>query len=144
MMSSLKIVSWNPQGFQKSGSRTKQKCEFLMKEYNHNKFDILTLQETHHQSEENLPQYIQDLKVTHKFYHRPASPSDTYAGIVVLVHKDWKVILTKEIVPGRVLKIVVQKAKGKIFNIMCIYAPPRNSTPGNFERRLEILKEQLT
>ena len=140
-MSSLKIVSWNPQGFQKSGSRTKQKCEFLMKEYNHNKFDILTLQETHHQSEESLPQYIQDLKVTHKFYHTPANPSDTYAGIVALVHKDWKVILTKEIVPGRVLKLVVQKAKGKIFNIMCMYAPPRNSTPGNFERRLEILKE---
>ena len=140
-MGSIKIVSWNPQGIQKSGTRTKQKCNFLMKEYNHNQFDILTLQETHHQSEENLPQYIQDLKVTHNLHHTPASPSDTYAGIVTLVHKDWKVIHSKTVVEGRLLKLVVQKAKGKIFNILCIYAPPRKSSPGNHEKRLQVLKE---
>ena len=140
-MGSIKIVSWNPQGIQKSGTRTKQKCDFLMKEYNHNKFDILTLQETHHQSEANLPQYIHDLKITHNFYHTPATPSDTYAGIIALVHKEWKVIQFKEIVKGRLLKLVIQKAKGKIFNVMCIYPPPRKAVPGNYEKRLEILKE---
>ena len=101
-MGSIKIVSWNPQGIQKSGTRTKQKCDFLMKEYNHNKFDILTLQETHHQSEANLPQYIHDLKITHNFYHTPATPSDTYAGIIALVHKEWKVVQFKEILTSRV------------------------------------------
>ena len=138
-MASIKIVSWNPQGIQKAGARTKQKCNFLMTEYNHNHFDILTLQETHHQSEENFPQYIHDLKLSHALYHTPANPTDPYAGIIALVRKDWKVIEKKEIVPGRLLKLVVQKSKGKIYNIMCVYGPLRKSVPGNNEKRLEIL-----
>ena len=140
-MANIKIVSWNPQGFQKTGIRTKQKCDFLMKEYNHNQFDILTLQETHHQSEEALPQYIHDLKLSHHFYHTPANANDTYAGIVVLIEESWTVIEKKEIVPGRLLKVVVQKGKGKIYNIMSIYVPPRKSSPGNYEKRIEVLKE---
>ena len=140
-MANIKIVSWNPQGFQKAGIRTKQKCDFLMKEYNHNQFDILTLQETHYQSEEALPQYIHNLKLSHHFHHTPANAIDTYAGIVVLIEKSWTVVEKKEIVPGRLLKVVVQKGKGKIYNIMSIYVPPRKSTPGNYEKRIEVLKE---
>ena len=130
-MGSIKIVSWNPQGIQKSGARTKQECDFLMKEYNHKKIDILTLMETHHQSETSLPQYIHD---PHNLYHTPANLSDTYAGIVALVHKEWKVIPIKEIVEGRLLKLVIQMAKGKIFNVMCICPPPRKAVPGNYNK----------
>ena len=140
-MTSIKLVSWNPQGIQKTGVNTKTKCEFLEKEYNHNKFDILTLQETHHKNEEALPQYIHDLKISHNLIHTPANENDPYAGIVTLVHKDWKVIEHKTLIQGRLLNIVVQKASGKIYNLISVYAPPRKATPGNHEKRLEILQE---
>ena len=80
-MASIKIVSWNPNGIHKDSKNTKTKCDFLEKEYNNNNFDILTLQETHHTDEINLPKYIQRLKVTHNFLDTKATNNDKAAGI---------------------------------------------------------------
>ena len=140
-MADIKVISWNPQGIQKNGARTQLKCDFLEKEYNNNNFDILTLQETHHKTEESFPQYINNLKISHNLFQTPASETDPYAGIVTLVHKDWKVVENKVLVEGRLLQVTIQKGKGKSYKVICVYAPPRKAVPGNYEKRLEILEQ---
>ena len=94
-MADIKIISWNPQGLQKNSQRTPLKCDFLAKQYNHNNFDILSLQETHHKDESAFPQYLNDLKISHSLLHTPASINDSYAGIIVLIRKEWKILSTR-------------------------------------------------
>ena len=139
-MASLKIISWNPAGLHKNSPRTKAKFEFLEKQYNNNNFDILSLQETHHKSQENLPRYIKDLRITHNFVDTIAPESDPAAGIIVLIKKDWKILKKTILLQGRLLQISIQKGSGKVFNILTVYGYPKKSEPLNFEKRLDLFQ----
>ena len=89
-MANIKIISWNPQGLHKDSKRTQAKCDFLENEYNHNDFDILALLETQHKTENTLPHYIQELKISHNYLDSLAPENDSYAGIIALVRKNRK------------------------------------------------------
>ena len=79
-MANIKIISWNPQGLHKDSKRTQAKCDFLENEYNHNDFDVLALLETHHKTENTLPHYIQELKISHNYLDSLAPENDSYLG----------------------------------------------------------------
>ena len=141
-MADIKIVSWNPQGIHKNSKNTQLKCDFLEKEYNHNNFDILTLQETHHKNENTLPKYIHDLKITHAFLDSPAPENNPYAGIIVLIKNEWEIIRVMIIIEGILVQIKVKKRDDSLIcNLIFVYAKLRKAEPGNYEKRINLLQE---
>ena len=140
-MAGIKIVLWNPGGIQEGAKRTEAKCDFLESEYKNNDFDILSIQETHHKTEDKLPKYIMNLKKTHKLIDSKASNEDPYAGILMLVSKEWKILERNTLLEGRLIQVKIQKEQeDTIYNILSVYGYPKKAEADNFEKRLDIFQ----
>ena len=118
-MADTRIVSWNMNGLRKNQASTTDKLAFLDNHFPNAQFDILILLETHHKDAEDLFEY----QTSHHLIHTP-SQNETYAGIVVLISKEFEIEEENASLPGRLLNFCIKHTKTKKgYNFSAFYAP---------------------
>ena len=68
-------------------------------------FDILFLIETHHKLLTDVSPLLQAHLKDSAIVHTEASSGDPYAGIIVLVNKNYELLSEAIIIPGRLLNL---------------------------------------
>ena len=120
IMAEVGCVMWNCSGVMPTSS-TKEKIDFL-EITTKNEFDILILIETHHKDENNLPTRLLRYKSKYHMIHTEASDGDPYAGIIVFIKKDFRVLQSTELIKGRLLNMKIKHlATGREYNVTPIY-----------------------
>ena len=107
-MADLTLISWNCQGLRVNSPSTFQKMFFLASQYPQHQFDILALLETHHASEADFPPIFKEYNVNHHIIHTPAPSSDAFSGIIVVLNKEFTVLSTDTLLPGRIITVKFQ------------------------------------
>ena len=121
-MADTRIVSWNMNGLRKNQSSTADKLAFLDNHFPNAQFDILILLETHHKDAEDLPEDLFKYQTSHHLIHTPTQ-NETYAGIVVLISKEFERIQENASLPGRLLNFFIKHTKTKKeYNFSAFYA----------------------
>ena len=116
-MGSLKGYAWNCGGLRDSTALTRSKVAFFEKEFKDN-FDIFFFAETHHKSEQEIPQEILRFGATHHIVHSPVAENETHTGLIGLIRKDYDLISTKDLIQGRLMNLKLQEKAEKInYNI---------------------------
>ena len=121
-MSSLKVILWNGSGIRPSSHTTKQKLDFFDKEFANSNFAIAAFVETHLKQDDDLPTQIKIHSTHYQIINEPTSPSETHAGILVLVHEDFQISRTSVIQPGRMITChLTHKIVNTSFQLVVIY-----------------------
>ena len=107
-MATLSINCWNCRGLNARSPNTQLKMDFLETHFSSHPFDILGLVETHHSSEDDFPEFIQEYRLTHHLQHTPKSSTDTCGGIVVVISKIFNILTTSFPLPSRILTVTLQ------------------------------------
>ena len=118
------MTCWNSGGLRASATSTPGKMAFFDKQFPNGNFAIAAFIETHHKNEEDFPDLIKEYMTTHHLIHTPTSMGHTHKGIIVLIHKEYNIINTKEQIPGTLLNIHIENTITKSnYNISLFYGP---------------------
>ena len=101
-MSNFKGFAWNCGGLRCSATNSRKKVMFFEKEFK-NDFDVFFFVETHHKSEEEIPEQLLRYKSTHHIIHSPCAPRETHSGIIGLLSNEYEIANSKELIQGRLL-----------------------------------------
>ena len=93
-MTSLNIVMWNCGGVRPPAQSTPDKLDFVANNFDKLNFSVLALVETHLKQSDSLPDKIKLYSTNYHFINEPTPSSETHAGILVLVHKDFDIVST--------------------------------------------------
>ena len=102
------IIQWNIRGLKvgvNSFFKTK-KC--ISKLENVQKTKILSVQETHLISDEEIPKRLSNFDHLYHILATHATPDDKGAGIILFINKTEVLVTTEELHPGRLLFAQVQ------------------------------------
>ena len=114
----LKCSLWNCSGIVSSNS-TQEKIDFLFNTAN-NDFDILVLVETHHKLVQDIQSSLLTRSNAYHFLHTGAEEGDAYAGIIVLVNKNFEITDEQALLPGRILSFKL-RSKNRTYKVSAIY-----------------------
>ena len=143
-MADFKRLAWNYAGLRDS-TILRSKAMYFEKTFN-NDFDIAFFIETHHRSEEDIPQEILRYKNTHHILHSAVAKNETHAGIIGLLRKEYEIMNEKHLIQGRMLNIKIQhKIEKTKHNITAVYLDTNNHLTKdkiqNIVRKLRIENE---
>lgn len=117
-MAEIKCAMWNCSGILPTSS-AEEKMDFF-RSCSSSPFDILFLIETHHKLLTDVSPLLQAHLKDSAIVHTEASSGDPYAGIIVLVNKNYELLSEAIIIPGRLLNLRIKSEK-KEYNISVFY-----------------------
>ena len=118
-MAEIKCVMWNCSGILPTSSAD-EKLTFLTTSSASN-FDILILVETHHKHIDDIsPLFLHTYKNNFHLLHTEAQENDPYAGILVLVNKNFTILQESVLLPGRLLNFKI-KLFNQEYNLSALY-----------------------
>ena len=120
--------------------------DFLETHFSSHPFDILGLVETHHSSDADFPDLINEYNLTHHLLHTPNVPSDKFGGIVVLISRIFNILHTTYPLPGRILTITLQHTITQDEYMFTFYYGhhPLQHTPAELKTAMDLLTHQHT
>ena len=105
-MAGLKIVLWNSGGLCAAIPSTPLKMGFFDKEFPNANFTVAAFVETHHKTENDFPDLIQEYALYNHAIHSPRTPEQTHTGIIVLISEAYDILQSKIIIPGRLINVI--------------------------------------
>ena len=88
------MICWNSAGLRASTVTTQEKMGFFNSQFPNGDFALAAFIETHHKTEEEIPDTIKEYKVTHHLIHTPTGAGQTHKGIIVLLNKCYDILDT--------------------------------------------------
>ena len=110
-MTDIKFIIWNCSGILPSTSSQK-KVDFLFTSTNFN-FDVMILVETHHHAINDIQSSFHTYSNSYHIVHTAADKDDSYAGIIVLIHKNFTISSEIVLIPDRLLNIKIKDARNE-------------------------------
>ena len=121
-MAGLKIVLWNSGGLCATTPSTPLKMGFYDKEFPNANFTVAAFVETHHKTENDFPDLIQDYALHNHVIHSPRTPEQTHTGIIVLISEAYDILQSKTIIPGRMINVIfIHNLTGHEYNLSVYY-----------------------
>ena len=117
-MTEINCAMWNCSGILPTSS-AKEKMDFISS-CSSSPFDILILIESHHKVFDEISPLLHAHLKDSSVVHTEASAEDPYAGIVVLISKNLRLLSHTIIIPGRLLNLKIKGFK-KEYNISTVY-----------------------
>ena len=118
------IITWNCNGLRATADSSNSKMDFFDKEFPNGSFGIAAFIETHHRDIDDFPDKLKEYEPTHNFFHTPAPVEHPHRGIILLVHKKFKVVSWKVQIQGRLLNLQYRdEVEDKVFNLSAFYGP---------------------
>ena len=103
------VVTWNPGGLNRGGGNGRQRGDWLLKEWDEDRsLRVMAIQETHCKDDGDLCDGVRDMRARLNVFHSPAVEGDAFAGVMLVLTRDWGVIDSVVGVPGRVLSVRVK------------------------------------
>ena len=118
-MADIKCIMWNCSGILSSSS-SQEKIDFLLASTDF-KFDILVLVETHHKLIHDIQSTFHAYSGSYHLVHTGAENDDPYAGIIVLINKNFTVSDENVLLSGRLLNFRIKSDENREYNISAIY-----------------------
>ena len=126
-MGDFKVLVWNCGGLRATTTTTQDKLMFFEKEFKKD-FQLAIFIETHQNDNEQRPQDLHRYNNTHRIVEAPRNVNETYTGITMIIHKDYKILNHSIPIKGRISNIEIENQNTQIkYNIIAIY----NYTLGN-------------
>ena len=126
LMASFKGFAWNCAGLRSSTALSRSKVMYFEKEFK-NDFDIFFFIETHHKTEDEIPDEILRYQSTHHIIHSAVADNETHTGIIGLISKDYDIMQTKHLIQGRILNIKIKhKTEQTKHNVSALYLDTNN------------------
>ena len=123
MMGSLRGFTWNCGGLRRSAAATLSKVMYFEKTFK-NSFDFFFFLETHHKDKNEIPNELMRYEDTHHIIHSEREAEDTYAGIIGLIRKDYKVDDQQKLIKGRLIHLsITDLSKNTKHRISVVYLP---------------------
>ena len=98
----MRILSWNSNGLKRGGVSSQAKANWLLNYLDtHSDFGLLAIQETHCQDGDQMAQAIYDMELKYTVIHSPAIDGDEYAGIMLVISKEFVVEEEQRVIEGR-------------------------------------------
>ena len=126
----MRVSSWNADGLKK-GPVGQPKANWLLTYLDSNPdIAVLAIQETHCQDVTDMAQAIHDMELKYTVIHSPAIDGDEYAGIMLVISKDFVVEATDIRIQGRVMRIRIRSTIYQTnLDIINIYGFPAGRQP---------------
>ena len=107
--SSYGVVTWNAGGLHRGGPGGNQRGDWVLQQWGEDGgLRVMAIQETHCKSDGDLCDSVGDLRARLNVFHSPAVVGDAFAGVMLVLTRDWEVIESVVGVPGRVLSVRVR------------------------------------
>ena len=107
--SSYGVVTWNAGGLHRGGGNGRQRGDWLLREWDEDRsLRVMAIQETHCKDDGDLCDGVRDMRARLNVFHSPAVEGDAFAGVMLVLTRDWGVIDSVVGVPGRVLSVRVK------------------------------------
>ena len=107
--SSYGVVTWNAGGLHRGGRGGNQRGDWLLQQWGEDgSLRVMAIQETHCKNDGDLCGSVGDLRARLHVFHSPAVVGDAFAGVMLVLTRDWEVIESVVGVPGRVLSVRVK------------------------------------
>ena len=121
-MAGLKVVVWNSGGICASAISTPGKTGFFDKEFPEAGFSVAAFVETHHKTEADFPDLIREYAFSNHLLHTPTPPGYTHGGIIVLVNKQYDILQSTIVDPGRFLNVrIAHTVTKREYNLSVYY-----------------------
>ena len=120
----MKISTWNANGL--INKKGQEKADRLLTYLQSNPdIAVLVLQETHCQDENRFAQAIHDIKLNYTAIHSPPTDGDGYAGVMLIISKEFKVEIVRTVIEGRVLYVRLEsEIYGTTLDVIAYYGHP--------------------
>ena len=103
------VVTWNAGGLHRGSGVGGQRGDWLLREWGEDGcLRVMAIQETHCKDDGDLCDSVRDLSARLNVIHSPAVDGDAFAGVMLVLARDWEVIESVVGVPGRVLSVRVK------------------------------------
>ena len=123
-MAGLSVVMWNSGGLRAAAPSTDQKMAFFDKEFPDANVSVAAFLETHHKSEDDFPDLINEYIITHHCIHAPTPLHPKHSGIIIQVNKQYDVLHSKIEIPDRMINLkLAHNATKHEYNLTVYYAP---------------------
>ena len=135
------VVSWNIRGLKNTRNKnyTKKVNKIKTELEEVGQLKILCLQETHLQSENEIPQAWQEYKHLYHILSTNANEDDKYAGILLFINKTEDVLICDSLMEGRILYAKIEnKVTKEEKNIFAFYGISGNKAKN--KQGVELLK----
>ena len=121
----MKISTWNSNGL------NQLKADWLLTYLKTNSdVVVFALQETHCQDDNAFPQAIKDIKLNYTVIHSPPIDGDTYAGIMLIISKEFKIETQQIVIDGRVMYVRLESViYGSNLDVVVVYGYPSGRQP---------------
>ena len=126
----MRVSSWNADGLKK-GPVGQPKANWLLTYLDSNPdIAVLAIQETHCQDVTDMAQAIHDMELKYTVIHSPATDGNEYAGIMLVISKDFVVEATDIRIQGRIMRIRLRSTIYQTYlDIINIYGFPAGRQP---------------
>ena len=123
-MIELKFALWNCSGLRASAGSTAQKMGYFDKLLPEADFAVAVFVETHHREERDFPPLIHEYISTHHYLHSPTPPDRSHCAIVLLIHKQFTILRSQDVDPGRWINVHFKHADERLpYNLSFYYGP---------------------
>ena len=120
-------IHWNVRGINDKSRRSGKINKIISLLQKPKGTELINLQETHLQSNDDIPQKFFEYKHLYHIIPSFASPQDSGLGILIFVNKAEEIILQKELVKGRIIILKIRNTVTKeIKSIISIYGKSTN------------------
>ena len=121
-MSRIAGALWNCGGLRVPATSTNLKADFIEKEVDRLNLSLVVLVETHLKQTDTLHPLFQQLSSRFQIINEPTPPSETHAGILILVHNELNILKTQILQQGRIVCIEIMRCVTKEkYKIIAVY-----------------------
>ena len=120
----MKITTWNANGVSRKNNQAKVDWLLTYLQLNPD-IAVLALQETHCQDDSEYSQALHDIKLKYTVIHSPSQDGDGFAGVMLIISKEYKVLIEQTVIAGRVLYVRLEsEIYGTTFDLISLYGYP--------------------
>ena len=136
----VKILVWNCNGL-----TSQNKVDFLKLKSNNLTIDFTLIVETHISDEKQNLEEVTDLEISHNVIHSYHRVNDPYAGICLIISKNYIVREKTDLINGRLLKVLCEsKAKpGTFYNVVGFYGYTSSTPLSTRKTQFQQIKKSL-
>ena len=123
----MRFLTFNPGGVKKGSQVAQRKGDWLLSFISQcPDFVALAIQETHCLGLDECCQAVQDMASLYTVVMSPPLPGDTFAGVALVISREYKVEQERVVIGGRVLVVrVASVVDGGVFDLVVVYGYPQ-------------------
>ena len=122
----MRFLTYNAGGLSGRGQNAQRRGSWLLSLLSGGgDIGALALQETHCFSDDDLCQAVKDMAARYTLVHSPATGGDAFAGVMLVISREFEVVQERVMIAGRVVTVRVRNVVfGYEMDLLVVYGYP--------------------